>query len=419
MSQLHKKFTTEQVKSLFQRYISKEIERKYIQATLGIKKRRFFMILKQYRDNPNTFSVEYERTSKSRSIDPEIEKNIIKELKIDQKTIKNEDIPLYKYNYSFVQQRLKDHYKQDVSLWTVINRAKKNNLYLPKKPRKKAHDREVLTHYVGELIQHDTSFHLWAPDAKEKWYLITSLDDHSRYILYAVLVRKESSWTHIQELQSTILKYGCPFSYYVDCHSIFRYVRGRDQLHNKFTKFTDDVSPQWKQVLEDCNIKPIYALSPQAKGKIERPFGWLQDHLVRTCVRENVKDIKDAQRILNHIVYRYNQRIVHSTTQEIPYRRFQNALSQNNSLFREFVIPKPYLTVKDIFCLRLNRFVDNYHSVAINKIRFKLSGVEPRYPVNIRIYILSDQLSEFRFWYNGKLINKKRVKNDEFLPVHF
>jgi len=54
----------------------------------------------------------------------------------------------------------------------------------------------------------------------------------------------------------------------------------------------------------DCNIKVTYALSPQAKGKIERPYGWLQDRLIRTCVRDNVTDIKQAQRVLNYEIQR-------------------------------------------------------------------------------------------------------------------
>jgi len=69
----------------------------------------------------------------------------------------------------------------------------------------------------------------------------------------------------------------------------------------------------------DCNIKVTYALSPQAKGKIERPYGWLQDRLIITCVRENITDIKKAQIILNREIQRYNYRQVHSTTQEVPY----------------------------------------------------------------------------------------------------
>jgi hypothetical protein len=118
---------------------------------------------------------------------------------------------------------LKKDYRQEVSLPTIIDRARKNDFYL-KSPKRTAHDREVLTNYAGELIQHDSSYHLWAPNAREKWYLITSLDDFSRYIFYGKLLRKETSWAHIVALEAMILRHGLPFSYYVDSHSIFRFV---------------------------------------------------------------------------------------------------------------------------------------------------------------------------------------------------
>jgi hypothetical protein len=103
--------------------------------------------------------------------------------------------------------------------------------------------------------------------------LITSLDDFSRFILYAVLLRKETSWAHIRALQTVVLQYGAPFLYYVDSHSIFRFVQGRDSLWRKHYLLTDETDPQWKKVINDCGIKVTYALSPQAKGKIERPYG--------------------------------------------------------------------------------------------------------------------------------------------------
>ncbi|MDD5015349.1 MAG: hypothetical protein PHW73_09700 [Atribacterota bacterium] len=46
--------------------------------------------------------------------------------------------------------------------------------------------------------------------------------------------------------------------------------------------------------MDECRVKEIYALSPQAKGKIERPYTWIQDRLVRTCYRENIRVIKEA-----------------------------------------------------------------------------------------------------------------------------
>jgi hypothetical protein len=331
MSQLHKRFTSNQVQELFQRYLNQEVERTYIQEILAIKKRRFFTLINQYREDPQHFSIQYQRTTPPR-ISPEVEQNIFKELTIEKEIIQDKQTPLKSYNYSFIKDHLRKKYRQKVSLTTVIRRAKKHGFYL-KKPKRTIHDREVLTRYVGELIQHDSSYHLWAPTAQEKWYLITSLDDYSRLILYAALVKKETTWAHILALQTVILRYGLPYGYYVDSHSIFRFVQGRDSLWRKHNLLTDEATPQWKQVLDDCNVKVTYALSPQAKEKMERPYGWLQDRLVRICVREDITDITPARQILRQEIHRYNYQQVHSTTQEIPYFRFQRALKEKRSLF--------------------------------------------------------------------------------------
>jgi hypothetical protein len=419
MAQLHKRFTDNQVKELMERYLKGEIKRKYLQEILGIKRRRFFILLEKYRGNPQIFSIQYDRKTKTRAINPAIEKNILKELKVEQRLIKNKDIPLKSYNYSFIRDQLKNESKQNVSLPTIINRAKKHGFYL-KKPKRKAHDREVLTNYAGELIQHDSSYHLFAPDSRKKWYLITSIDDFSRYMFYARLVKRETSWTHIMALQAVFLKYGLPLSIYADSHSIFRFVQGRDSVWRKHYLLTDDADTQWKQVLNDCNVKHIPALSPQAKGKVERPYRWIQDHLVRLCVRENVADIRSGQRILNQEVYQYNYRRVHSTTEEVPYFRFQRALKDKKSLFRAFEIKPPYQSVKDIFCLRINRTVNSYRKISINNIILKVNHAPIGGNVNLRIYPNERTgLSEIRFWYDNTFLGVQNVKNKDLNIVHF
>jgi hypothetical protein len=417
MSQLHKRFTSDQVRELLERYLKKEIERTYIQQILGISRRRFFMLLKEFREDPLHFTIQYQRTQAPRNISPDVEQNILRELTVEKKIIQNKDVPLKSYNYSYIRDRLRSRYRQKVSLPTIISRAKKHGFYL-KKPKRSSHDREILTRYAGELIQHDSSFHLWAPAAQEKWYLITSLDDYSRFILYAALVEKETSWTHIQALQTVILRYGPPFAYYVDSHSIFRFVQERDSFWRNHHLLTDEANPQWKQVLEDCNVKVTYALSPQAKGKIERPYGWLQDRLIRTCVREDVTTIKPALQILRQEIYRYNYRQLHSTTQEIPYFRFQRALKEKQSLFREFKIRPPFESPKNIFCLRMDRTVDPYRNISISNLQFKVHA-DPRKQINLRLYPLNDEIAEIRFWCEGKLINTQKVKISDLKGVHF
>ena len=396
MAQLHKKFTDKQIEQFIKRYLNKEIERKYIEKILDIKTRQFWKLVKKYKDDPGNFTIKYTRTKQPRSLDGNIEKNIIRELAIDQNLIKD----------------------KEVSVNTVIDRAKKHNFYL-KRRKKKSHDRQVSTNYIGELIQHDSSLHLFAPAAQKKWYLITSLDDHSRYMLYARFIAKESSYSHIRGLETVFTKHGLPYCYYVDSHSIFRFVQQRDSIWRNHHTLTDQATPQWKHVLDDCSVKVSYALSPQAKGKIERPYRWLQDHIVRTCVREDITDIKQGQRILNREVYKYNHKRVHSTTREVPYARFQNALELNQSLFREFEIPAPFTSVKDIFCLRTQRKADGYRKVSINNIVFKVNKTNPYDTLDIRIYPLNSKVSELRFWNKHILVDIQKIKNSDLKGVHF
>jgi len=99
--QLHKNFTDGQVKSLFEKYSKKEIKINYILQMLRIKRRRFFELLAKYRKDPDNFSIQHDRRTINRKIDPEIDKNIVKELKIEKGLIKNKDIPIKLYNYSY------------------------------------------------------------------------------------------------------------------------------------------------------------------------------------------------------------------------------------------------------------------------------------------------------------------------------
>jgi len=417
MAQLHKRFSDEQVKDMLKRYLNGEIGRSYLQQMLGVGKSRFFALIYRYRKSPESFSVQYQRRSPLR-MDPKTEAGILKELKIDQQAIENPQVPLRSYNYSYVKERLRSKYHQQASLSTIIERAKKHGFYLKRKAHK-AHDREVLTRYAGELIQHDSSHHLWAPAAQEKWYLITSLDDFSRYLFYAKLVESETVWTHIDALQRLVLRYGYPYAFYVDCHAIFRFVRGRDALHVRQSCLTDDVDPQWKQVLLECGIQPKYALSPQAKGKIERPYRWIQDHLVRTCVREDVSDIAAANQILYKEVHEYNYKRIHSTTGEIPARRFEQALREKRSLFRAFKIPPPFQSAKDLFCFRIQRTTDAYRRVSLDNLIFKVNGVSHHQPLTLRIAPRSQDLAEVRFWNNNRLVDVQIIKTAELKGVHF
>ena len=197
---------------------------------------------------------------------------------LEKNLIDDSTLPITTYNYSAIRDRLAKRGIK-VALSTIIDRAKGLGCYQAH-PKKKAHDREVVTTAIGALIQHDASHHRWSPYAKDQWSLFISLDDFSRKILYADLWEQETTWAHIKASETLMLSYGIPLRYYVDSLRVFRFVQSRDSFWRKHVLQTDEAEPQWRQVMRILGVDVIYALSPQAKGKVERPYRWLQDRIV-------------------------------------------------------------------------------------------------------------------------------------------
>lgn len=416
MDQLHKRFADDQVKIVLHAYCHGMLRRIEVQDILDIGKTRFFELLTQYRQDPENFSVAYERTARSRLSaieEMEIERALLQEKEL----VEDKRLPISSYNYSAVRDRLARQ-GISVSLNTIIDRAKRLDCYRPRK-KKQPHDRQVLTASIGALIQHDGSTHQWSPFATEEWTLITSIDDYSRMLLFADFFPKESTWAHIQAAQALMQTYGIPLYYYVDSLRVFRFVQGRDSVWRKHVLQTDDVDTQWGKMMRAIGVEVIFALSPQAKGKIERPYRWLQDRIVRTCALEKLVEVKDVRSVLEYELDRYNNHQVHSTTKEIPSVRFEKARAAGNSLFRPFSLPKPYTSPKDVFCLRESRMVNAYRRISLFNHEIEVPNVPLREYVDI--HLIPDEqreTMEIRIWWNDKMVHTVTYPLRDF-SVHF
>ena len=417
MTQMHKRFTADQVRFLLQAYCKGTLDRTSFEEMLGIGKTRFFALLKEYRQDPAGLSLTYERTT-PRRLPCSIEEAITKELVQEKGLIDDPSLPITTYNYSAVKDRLSKR-ETEVSLSTIIDRAKRMGCYQPH-PKKKAHDREVVTTAVGALIQHDASHHRWSPFAEDNWVLITSLDDFSRKLLYADFVQKETTWAHIKAAETVTRKYGLPLRYYVDSLRVFRFVQSRDSNWRKHNLQTDESDPQWRQVMRLLGIDVTFALSPQAKGKVERPYRWLQDRIVRTCAIEKLTTIEEGRAVLREEVDRYNNRQVHSTTGQVPSIRFEEAKKQSNTLFRPFALPKPYTSTKDIFCLRENRTTDGYGKISLFHHKIQVPDVPLR--EEVEVHMVPDPARgamHIRIWWENKMKLAVDYPLTDFPRVHF
>jgi hypothetical protein len=120
-----------------------------------------------------------------------------------------------RFNFAFLAEEAQKRFNRHFSRNSIRLYALKNSYYHALGP--------------GALFQHDSSYHLWLPSTGKKQYLIITKDDYSRVIVGARIVEVETSFEHLQTVKETVIKYGIPFAYYLDNHSIFRFV-----LHTDF-----------------------------------------------------------------------------------------------------------------------------------------------------------------------------------------
>ena len=117
---------------------------------------------------------------------------------------------------------------------------------------------------------------------------------------------------------------------------------------------------------------------------------------------------------------RYNSYRVHSTTGEIPDIRFYRAIDDKRSLFREFIIPSPYVSTKDIFALRDSRVVNAYRKISLKNLELAVPKVPLRERVSLRIAPdMATGISEIRFWYAKNLVGITNVKNEDLNIPNF
>jgi len=116
--------------------------------------------------------------------------------------------------------------------------------------------------------------------------LIAYIDDATSRIQHAAFVPSESTLDYMRETQSYIERHGRPIAFYSDKHSIFR-------VHNREAVGGDGMT-QFGRALNELNIDIICANSPQAKGRVERSFGTLQDRLVKELRLAGISDAAGA-----------------------------------------------------------------------------------------------------------------------------
>ena len=147
----------------------------------------------------------------------------------------------------------------------------------------------------GELVQWDTSEHDWLEGrSEEKLYLIAMIDDATSE-LTARFALHDSTEENMRLLWRYLERHGRPVEVYTDKAGLFQV--NRPLHYNKHLPAAAEQT-QIKRALEELGIGRIAAHSPQAKGRVERSFGTMQDRLVKGLRRAGVSTLEQANRYL-------------------------------------------------------------------------------------------------------------------------
>jgi transposase InsO family protein len=260
-----------------------------------------------------------------------------------------------KFNFAFLAEEAEKRFHRPFCRNSIRLYALKKGYYHALPSEKGKVYTRFETSGPGALFQHDSSYHLWLPKTEEKHYLLLTKDDSSRRVVGARIVGRETTFEHLQTVRGTVGTYGIPLVYYLDNHSIFRFVLHQG-VHVRYKLREDEGEIQFKRALSSLGIGIIYTgkRQAQAKGKVEKIFDYLQRRLPYLCEKHKVKEISEAQKILDELIYYYNEQRIHEETGEIPAKRWQEAIHQGKGKLRPL---DPSVDLDRIFSIHLKRTV--------------------------------------------------------------
>jgi transposase len=157
----------------------------------------------------------------------------------------------------------------------------------------------------GMLLQIDGSPFDWLEDRGPKASLVGAIDDATGRVVFLTFRPTEDQVGYLLLLRTVAMSYGLPMSIYHDRHTILR-SPSKPTIEEELAGRSP--MSQIQRVMAELGIESIPAYSPQAKGRIERLWGTLQDRLTKELRLAGITEIEAANAFLPSFTARYNAR---------------------------------------------------------------------------------------------------------------
>ncbi len=289
-------------------------------------------------------------------------------------------------NHTHLSELLDEHEGIDVGRTTLRRILVNAGLKSPRRRRPPKHRvRRQRMPREGMLIQMDGSFHPWLGDQVPPFTLLIAVDDATGTVADALFCEKEEAYTYFLLIQDLVQSVGIPVALYVDRHGVFRQTPGSG---------LPGTATQFSRAMDELGIQMIFALSPQAKGRVERAAGTFQDRLVTELRLAGASTIREANGVLEQFLPRYN-------------RRFRVPPQCSESAYRPL---GPDLSLEQVLCFKHPRKVarDNTVKFQLHTLQLLPEPERPSYAGAV-VEVLEGLDGRLRVRHEGRIINAQEA----------
>ena len=243
----------------------------------------------------------------------------------------------------------------------------------------------------GMLLQTDGSDHDWLEGRGPCLSLVGAIDDATGEVPYALFRDEEDTQGYILLLRQIVAEHGIPCALYHDKHGIFE--RSSKEPETIEEQLEGKRKPtQFGRVMEELGIISIPALSPQARGRIERLWGTFQDRLVSELRISGASNMEEANRELWDFLPRYNQKFV------VP-------AAEPGSAYRE---PPEDFNPDEVFCFKYQRTVGRDNVVRFGEHRLQIMPTNGRLSyAKARVEVHERMDGSLAVYYKGQCLASK------------
>ena len=219
-----------------------------------------------------------------------------------QEDLRERALPLYAQRYADFGPTLASEYlwREDglpVRVETLRQWLLAAGLWQRRRQHKPHRLRRPRKEHCGELVQMDGSYHDWF-EGRRAWAVLMVMIDDATSRLYARFFEQETTVAAMATFGCYTRRHGLPRALYVDRDSIYRTDR-----EATITEALAGQEPrtQFSRAMDELGVRVILAGSPQAKGRVERSNGTLQDRLVKAMRQRGVRDLSTANAFLEDV----------------------------------------------------------------------------------------------------------------------